>query len=86
MLATLLLAFILPNCLHAHNATYPLPRLLMHGLIPPVTRPLFVAQGEANRIKNAVTTEEVPDSGLDPDHPLTCKICLDAVVEVSLMF
>lgn len=55
----------------------------MHELVPPVTRPRLWAQGEARRIKNAVTTDEESDSGPDPDHPLTCKICLDAFVEVS---
>ena len=48
--------------------------------------PLLMAQGEVRRILNALNSNEDSDSdGLDPDHPMTCKICMDAIVEVSLV-
>lgn len=36
------------------------------------------------RILNALKSpaDEDSDDGLDPDDPHTCKICLDAIVEV----
>lgn len=45
-------------------------------------------QNEKRRILQALKSGDGDDSGsdsdgLDPEHPDTCKICLDAVVEVS---
>lgn len=45
-------------------------------------------QNEMVRILNALksTADEDSDDGFDPDDPHTCKICLDATVEVCCVF